>query len=157
MSAPLLRLNEKYRPASAPPALQSVTFTPPSVYSFALEREVLAERTKKPQSRFLNVEVRFRQTSTKTKMPFQVTGVVLLQKLSAVCGAKVQHVEVNGRVIVKLEDYVSFSEDDLIQVAIEEEVMAVRVEDEEDRIPCDKCGLPIKVSAYLDHEKSCVV
>jgi hypothetical protein len=151
---PVLRLNDKYRPAAAPAVLQSAPFSAPASYSFSLEKQVLeSSKHKHLSSRVVCVEVRFRDVSKTIKLPCQLLGSVLLEKMRAVCDARVEHMEVNGRVIAKLEDYVAFSENDLIVAAVDDGPEFV--ESDNDKIPCDKCGLPILASLYLEHEQSC--
>lgn len=158
MSGPLFRMNEKYSAGAAPAVIQvSSPAVLPSPYSFALEQQVLERQlmSKDSLSRLANVEVRFRGSSKRIKLPRQLQGGVLVQKLRGVCesGAADVHVEVNGRMIAKLEDYVAFSDGDLILVATVDDQLGLL--QEEDKIPCDRCGEAVLVSMYLEHEKNC--
>lgn len=151
-----LRLNEKYRPAAPAPApLQSVNVLVDGSsvhYSFALEKEVL-ERKDGPRHSFVETDVRFRGGSKRLKLPRMLQGSSLMQKLRSVCGQdEMLHVEVNGKVLVKMEEFVEFSDNDVIEVATIADGPQL-VDDES--IPCDKCGKAVQVSIYLEHEKNC--
>lgn len=123
----------------------------PAAYTFALETSVVENVGKKPAPRFATVDVRFGAVTTQLKVSCRLSGAALLEKLRSVLkNERIEHVEVNGRVVAKLVDMIDFKDGDVIVVAPVEELVL-----EEERIPCDRCGVAIAVSLYLEHERQC--
>jgi hypothetical protein len=156
----MLRLNEKFRQAAAPPALQSVApQASDASYTFALEQRVLAESKTAPAARTVEVEVRFEGTTRRLAVPPVVSGAALLARLCRLCGVSQAeqdvHVEVGGAVLADLAHLFEMRPGLVVAVAA-----AARAEHEsssEERIPCDRCGVAVLVGEYLEHETNCRV